>query len=182
MIQKQKREMNSTVALFDTHEQAEDGVRELQKSGFKMNQLSIIGKDYHTEQHVVGYYNSGDRMKYWGTQGAFWGGLWGILTGWAFFFIPAVGPLLVAGPLVMWIVGALEGALLLGGLSAFGAALASIGIPHNSILEYETQLKSGGFLLILHGSRTEVEQARSCLERVESVNLQVHYEPEEVAA
>ena len=38
-----------------------------------MNQLSIVGRDYHTEEHVVGYYNAGDRMKYWGKLGAFWG-------------------------------------------------------------------------------------------------------------
>jgi hypothetical protein len=54
---------------------------------------------------VIGYYNAGDRMKYWGKLGAFWGGFWGLLFGSAFFLIPGVGPLLVAGPLVGWIVG-----------------------------------------------------------------------------
>jgi hypothetical protein len=39
-------------------------------------------------------------MKYWGKQGAFWGGLWGMLFGAAFFAIPGLGPILVAGPLV----------------------------------------------------------------------------------
>ena len=71
-----------------------------------MKKLSIVGKDYHTDEHVVGYYNAGDRMMYWGKLGAFWGGLWGMRFGSAFFFVPGVGPLLVAGPLVTWIVGA----------------------------------------------------------------------------
>ncbi|MEQ9461279.1 MAG: hypothetical protein RIG82_10040 [Phycisphaeraceae bacterium] len=35
---------------------------------------SIVGKEQHSEEHVVGYYNSDDRMKCWGKQGAFWGG------------------------------------------------------------------------------------------------------------
>lgn len=29
-----------------------------------MKSLSIAGKDMHTDGHVVGYYNAGDRMKY----------------------------------------------------------------------------------------------------------------------
>ena len=99
-------ENNSVVAIFGTHNQAEDAVRDLQKDGFDMKKLSIVGRDYHTDEHVVGYYNAGDRVMYWGTLGAFWGGLWGILFGSAFFLVPGIGPLLVAGPLAMWIVGA----------------------------------------------------------------------------
>ena len=105
---------NSVVAVFESHDQAEDAIRELQKDGFDMKKLSIVGKDYHTEEHVVGYYTTGDRMLYWGKLGAFWGGFWGLLFGSAFFWVPGVGPLLVAGPLVMWIVGALEEAAVVG--------------------------------------------------------------------
>ena len=99
---------NSVVAVFASHDQAENAVRELQRDGFDMKKLSIVGKDYHTEEHVVGYYTTGDRMLYWGKLGAIWGGFWGLLFGSAFFWVPGVGQLLVAGPLVMWIVGALE--------------------------------------------------------------------------
>jgi len=106
---------NSVVAIFDSHDRAEDAVRELQKSGFDMKKLSIVGKDYHTEENVIGYYNAGDRMKYWGKLGACWGGFWGLLFGSAFFWVPGIGPLLVAGPLVACIVGGLEGAVMTGG-------------------------------------------------------------------
>src|SRR4030042_1998683 len=99
---------NCVVAVFESHHKSEEAIRELQTSGFDMKKLSIVGKDYPTDEHVVGYYNAGDRMMYWGKLGAFWGGLWGMLFGSAFFFMPGVGPLLVAGPLVTWIVGALE--------------------------------------------------------------------------
>ena len=100
-------------AVYNTHQEAEQAVKELQKSGFDMKKLSIVGRDYHTEEDVVGYYNTGDRMKYWGKMGAFWGGFWGLLFGSAFFAIPGIGPILVAGPLVAWIVAALEGGILL---------------------------------------------------------------------
>ena len=106
----------AVVGVYDTHTAAENAVKELQKAGFDMKRLSIVGKDYHTEEHVVGYYNTGDRMKAWGKIGAFWGGLWGLLFGAAFFVVPGIGPIAVAGPLVGWIVGALEGAVVVGGL------------------------------------------------------------------
>jgi hypothetical protein len=64
-----------------------------------MKKMSIVGEDYHTDEQVVGYYNAGDRMKYWGKLGAFWGGILGMLFGAAFFVIPGLGPILVAGPL-----------------------------------------------------------------------------------
>jgi hypothetical protein len=154
---------NAVVAVYETHIQAEAKLKELQRSGFDMKQLSIVGKDYHTEETVVGYYNAGDRMKRWGKTGAFWGGFWGLLFGSAFFMIPGLGPVLVAGPLVAWIIGALEGAAVVGGVSAVGAGLYSIGIPKDSIVQYESALKSDKFLLLAHGTPEEVEKARRIL-------------------
>ncbi len=57
------------VAIFHSHEKAAEANRELQKSGFDIKKLSIVGKDHHTDEHVVGYFNAGDRMKYWGKLG-----------------------------------------------------------------------------------------------------------------
>jgi uncharacterized membrane protein len=170
-------EKNSIVAIFESHNQAEDAVRELQKSGIDMTKLSIVGRDYHSDEHVVGYYNAGDRMMHWGKLGAFWGGLWGMLFGSAFFLVPGVGPLLMAGPLVTWIVGALEGAAVMGGLSALGAALASIGIPKNSILRYEASLKAGKFLLILHATPEEVDRAKERLDDTQATEATIHADP-----
>ena len=96
--------MESVVAVYDTHVQAEAAIKELQEAGVDMKTLSIVAKDTHTDEHVVGYYNAGDRMKRWGKFGAFWGGFWGLLFGSAMFAIPGLGPILVAGPLVAWIV------------------------------------------------------------------------------
>jgi hypothetical protein len=100
--------VDSVVATYDTHEQADLAVKELQQAGVDMKSLSIAAKDSYTDEHVVGYYNVGDRMKYWGKLGAFWGGFWGLLFGSAMFAIPGIGPILVAGPLVAWIVAGSE--------------------------------------------------------------------------
>ncbi len=149
--------------LYDTHAQAEQAVAELQTSGYDMKQLSIVGQGMHTEERVVGYYNLGDRMLSWGGTGAFWGGIWSLLFGSAFFLVPGFGPLLIAGPFIAAVVAAAEGAVVVGSVSALAGALASIGIPENSILEYETEIKAGKFLLIAHGTAAEVARAREIL-------------------
>ena len=69
-----------------------------------MKHLSIVGKDFHTEEHALGFYTAGDRIKFWGGRGAFWGTLWGMLFGSAFFVIPVHGPIVVMGPLVSFLV------------------------------------------------------------------------------
>jgi heat induced stress protein YflT len=165
---------NAVVAVYENHSAAEDAVKELQKSGFDMKKLSVVGKDYHTDEQVVGYYNAGDRMKYWGKWGAFWGGFWGLLFGAAFFAIPGIGPVLVGGPLVGWIVAGLEDALVVGGLSAIGAGLFSIGIPKDSIVTYETAIKAGQYLVVAHGTPDEVAKARNILGTFKPAHLSDH--------
>jgi len=154
---------NSTVGLFSSHLDAESAIKELEKSGYDMKQLSIVGKDYQTEENVVGYYNTGDRMATWGKYGLFWGWIWGLLFGSAFLIIPGLGAVMVGGPMVSWIIGALETAFVTGGLTAIGGALASIGIPKDSVIRYETALKAHKFMLIVHGTALEVEKAKDIL-------------------
>ncbi len=166
---------NTMVAVYNSHKEAEDGIKELQRAGFAMKKLSIVGKDYHSDESVVGYYNTGDRIKYWGKLGAFWGGIWGLLFGSAFFMIPGFGPILVAGPLVAWLVGALEGAVVVGGLSAIGAALYSIGIPEDSVLKYETAIKAGKYIIVAHGTADEVANAKRIVEDTEVIESDVHH-------
>ena len=165
---------NSVVAMFDQHTQAEEAVKQLQQARFDMKNLSIIGKGYHTEENVVGYYTSGDRMKYWGTNGAFWGAIWGLLFGSAFFMIPGIGPIVAAGPIIASIVAALEGAVVVGGFGALGAGLFSMGIPEKSIVQYEASLKADKFLLLLHGTSDEVTRAKKILAIAGAFETQVY--------
>ena len=163
------------VAVYKTHQAADDAVKRLQKAGFEMTKISVIGNDYHTDEQVVGYYNTGDRMKAWGKIGAFWGGLWGILLGAAFFMIPGIGPLAVAGPLVSAIVGGLEGAVVVGGLSALGAALVSIGIPKDSVVNYEKSLAAGNYLVLYNGDSQDVAAAAKLLqENTDHAGVEIH--------
>ena len=154
----------SVIAVYPNHQAAEEAVKELQKSGFDMKKLSIVGKDYHSEEQVRGYYNTGDRVIFWGKLGAFWGGLWGLFFGSLFLFVPVIGHIVVFGPLASIIAGAIEGAVLTGGITALGAALVSIGIPKDSVLKYETELKADKFLVLAHGTNEDIDKARQILD------------------
>lgn len=167
-------EQNTVVAIYNTHTEAEAAIKELKRAAFNITKLSIVGKDYHTDEHVVGYYNTGDRMKYWGKLGAFWGGLWGMLLGAGFFAIPGIGPVLIAGPLLGWVLGTLEGAVVTGGMTAIGAGLYSLGIPKDSVLKYEMALKSNKFILMAHGTAAEAAQARAILHTTQPHSLDTH--------
>jgi hypothetical protein len=166
----------SVVAIYNTHPEAEAAVLAFQSSGFDMKKLSIAGKDYHSEDHVIGFYNAGDRMKFWGKRGAFWGGLWGLLLGSALFAIPGFGQVMVLGPLVGWIVGAMGEAVVVGGLSALGAGLYSIGIPRDSVVRYETAIKADHFVVVAHGNSDEVAAAKRILDRTNPVSIEEHGE------
>jgi len=164
----------AVVAVYNTHSEAEDAVKQLQLGGFNMKKLSIVGKGYQTDEQVVGFYNVGDRMKYWGGLGALWGGLFGFLFGIAFFWVPGIGPVVVAGPLVAAIVAALENAVVVGGLSALGAALFSIGIPKDSVLRYETAIKANKYLVVAHGTPEDVDKAKAILQTTKPADLDEH--------
>ena len=170
---------SSTIATFSGHPAAENAIRDLQKHNFDVTKLSIIGRDYHTQENVLGFYKTGDRMKYWGKLGGFWGGLWGLLAGAAFLVIPGVGPVLIAGPLAAWVIGALEGAVVVGGLSALGAGLVSLGIPRDKALQYESSVAAGKFLLVSHGTDEDAKTAREILESTDAEEVATHILPPE---
>lgn len=163
---------NAIIATYSTHDQAVETIKELEASGFDMKKLSIIGKGYSLEEHPIGFYSAGDRMKTWGGAGAAWGGLWGLLFGAAFFWVPGIGPVVAAGPFVQLLAGIVEGALIVGSLSVVGAALASLGVPNKSILKYEAEIKADKFLVIAHGTEAAINEARNIMNRCEALDTE----------
>jgi hypothetical protein len=104
----------------------------------------------------------------WGKLGAFWGTVWGLLFGSAMMLVPGVGYFIFAG----WVVAALEGAVIGGGLAAVAGALVSIGIPKDAVIKYETSLKAGSFLLMVHGTEGEVNRAKRSLSTTGATNVE----------
>jgi hypothetical protein len=152
------------VYVFSTHVEAEDAIRMLSKSGFDVKKLSLVGKGYHSEEHPVGFYTAGDRIRSWGGVGAFWGGIWGLLLAPAVFLLPGLGVVAMAGPIVATLVGALEGAVVVGSVTALGAALTQAGVPKEQVVKYETALKVDKYILMVHGGADDEARVRDVLQ------------------
>jgi hypothetical protein len=165
--------LDSVIAVFADHPAAEAAIKKLTSAGFEMKNLSVVGKGYHTDEKVVGFYNTGDRVRFWGTRGAFWGGFWGLFFGGLFMAIPFVGHVVVLGYLATIAIAGLENAVIVGGLSALGAALYSIGVPKDSVIQYETAVKADGFLVMAHGSAEEMARAKTILGEAKPSQLDV---------
>ena len=165
---------DAVVAVFANHRDAETAVRKLASDGFDMTHFSIVGKGYHTDEKVVGFYTTGDRIKLWGKNGALWGGLWSLFFGGVFLTIPVIGHVMILGHLAAMVIAALEGAVLIGGLSALGAALFSIGIPKDSIIEYEEAVKVDNYLVVAHGTTEEMTKAKVVLNTANPTRVDLH--------
>lgn len=165
---------NSVVAVFDDHDAAEAAIKKLTAGGFDMKNLSVVGKGYHTEEKVVGFYNIGDRIKFWGLRGAFWGGLWGLFSGGLFLTVPLVGHVVVLGYLAAILISGLENAVVVGGLSALGAGLVGLGIPKDSVIAYEAAVRADGFLVMAHGEAADIARAKDILTGASASRVDVH--------
>jgi hypothetical protein len=165
---------DTAIAVFADHNSAEAAIKKLTLAGFEMKNLSVVGKGYQTDEKVVGFYNTGDRVKFWGTRGAFWGGLWGMFFGGLFLSIPIVGHVVILGYLASMAIVGIENAVMVGGISALAAALYSVGVPKDSVVQYETAIKADRFLVMAHGSAEEVARAKTILGTSEPLSLDLH--------
>ena len=164
----------AVIAVFADHATAEAAVKKLNLAGFDIKYLSVIGKGYHVDEQVVGFYNQGDRIRFWGTRGAFWGGLWSLFFGGVVLTLPLVGPVIALGYLAPAIVAIVEGAVLVGGVSAIAAALYGLGIPKDSVLQYETAIKADSFLVMAHDTPSRIALAKGILETADATQVDVH--------
>ncbi|WP_131116443.1 DUF1269 domain-containing protein [Lichenihabitans psoromatis] len=145
---------------------------------FDMKDLSIVGKGYHTDEKVTGFYNMGDRVRFWGRRGAYWGGLRGLFFGGLFMTILVVDYVVVLGYLAAIALSAAESAVVVGGLSALGAALHGAGILKDSVLSYETALAADSFLAMARKSREEMSRAKAILGGSGPSRFDLHHQPQ----
>ena len=56
---------DTVVAVFADHQAAETAIKQLTDADFDMKHLTLVGKGYHSEEKVMGFYSTGDRVKFW---------------------------------------------------------------------------------------------------------------------
>jgi hypothetical protein len=145
----------SVVGVYDDIEAAQQAVTRLTEAGFPIDHVSIVGQNLQSETQFNGFVSAGDVAKSSATMGAWVGGLFGLLTGFAALFIPGVGPVLVLGPLAATAIGAAEGAV---GAGVLGGILGAF-IERKHIPKFSEHLKAGKYLVVVHGSQEQVTRA-----------------------
>ena len=151
------------IGVFKNHIDAKTAVKLLQAGGFDKSSLSLLGQSYHVDEEMVGFYNMGDRAQFWGKRGAFWGGLLGLFSSGVYITLPVTAPIIMLGFIAISVAAAIEGAAVVGGLSALAAVLYSLGVPKDSIVAYEEVLKSDGFIVMAHGNERDIMRANTIL-------------------
>jgi hypothetical protein len=164
----------SIIGVYDTMAQAEEAVRKLGEGGYPIEQVSILAQNLESEKQVHGFVTTGDVAKTGAATGAWVGGLFGVLLGAAFIWVPGLGPLIVAGPLSAALLGGIEGALAGAAGGGLLGALAGLGVSKEHILKYEERLKGGKYLVVAHGSADDVAKARGILEGTGAAELTAH--------
>lgn len=161
----------AVVAAFRSHDAAEEAVRRLSDGGLPVRHISIVGRNFETREDVQGFYRPADAALDGASQGAWFGGLFGLMMGaMGFFVMPAVGALMVLGPLSGMIAGAIGGA----GVGALINGLVASGVPRDQALMYQERLKAGEFLVVVHGPAGETARAHEILDGTAQIHLQTH--------
>ncbi len=168
------QESDSVIAVFADQGAAEMAVRRLTAGGFMVESLSVLGKAYDRDEKVVGFYNTGGQVRFWGERGVFWGRMWSLFSGGLFVTVPVVGPVIVLGHLATTAMSAVEGLTDNGGMNAIGVALAGIGIPRDSAIQFEFAVKADGFVVMAHGVGTDIGRARAILADTGPAHLDTH--------
>lgn len=164
---------HTCVAIYLKPALAEEALSRLQSAGFDSAQLSFVGRD--TWANAAGSYTTGAGLKYCGSQGPFWERLWSVLSSWGVFWSSADGPMLVAGPLVGMIASAQKANSCDASIDGFTGGLSGIGIPEESIVQYEKALKNGAILLFVLGTLDETNRADHILDETEEIHRTLHH-------
>jgi hypothetical protein len=165
---------HSVVGVYKSLAEAEDAVRSLADGGFPIQQVSIVARNLQDDRRVHGFVTSCDVAKSAATTGAWVGGIFGLLVGAAFLWVPGVGPLVVVGSLAGVLLGGVEGAVAGAAVTGVLGWLFSLGISREKILKYEEAVKAGKYLVIAHGTADEVEWAHKILTDSAADQLDMH--------
>jgi hypothetical protein len=158
----------TTVASYKDHVDADAAVRLLVANGVPVGSISIIGKNFKTQDEVHGFYRPQGAALMGARNGAWFGGFFALAVGTGFFVFPAIGALTVLGPLSELIAVAAAGA----GAGALLSGLVAVGLSEEMAVEYEKRLKSGEFLVIVQGSAIDTARAHQILGHSELTRIQ----------
>lgn len=148
--------MKTIVALLDTFQDARDAARDLEATGFKRDQLSLVA-----QRDVLG----ADEEEGSATaSGAVIGAGFGLLAGLAAVTIPGIGVVAALGPIIAGgVVGAVAGGLV--------GSLVDAGVREEDARCYTEGVRRGGTLVSLMARDTDAARAVEVINRHNPVDL-----------
>jgi hypothetical protein len=158
-------ENKALVAICNGHAQAKKAIAELQRLGFDMKHVSVVSKAYVSDEQIVGVYVSDGRLRVRGVSAAFWEQLCSLLGEAGLFVVPGIGPVVIAGSLVNALATTVKDSVFPGGgLSPLAAAAYSVGIPKDSALGYEIEIRANKCVLMAFGTPEAQVEAKVAIE------------------
>lgn len=162
----------SVIAVYETLSQAKAAVEELRHSGLPTGQISFIGRTSNGISELKTHANVDDRTQADAAIGAGVGGLLGLLAGTAFFFVPAIGPLLLLGPMAGGLTGAVVGGVV--------GAMAGWGVPKDEATRLEAHIRAGKYLVAAHGDPEQLVRAEQVLKDTAPDEIETYFEMREI--
>jgi hypothetical protein len=155
---------SATVGIYRSHKEAVEAINKLHENGYSLDKMSIIGKGDFVED-IKGSYTMEEASTDGMTVGGVAGGLLGALAALSLVAIPGVGLIYTGG---------IMGAVVLSALTLDGVAVGAVGggmlsailgskLGKDGVLEYETHLENGKYLLVLHTDNRDAKRAKEIL-------------------
>ncbi len=158
-------------AVYVHENQAIRTIEHLIQNDFLMDRISIIGRRLSKGDDILGIYypSPKERMKVWAKRGIIIGAIWGLIAS----FISMIASLEGSnqGNLVQAYVWTIAYSAMVGGIMAAAAGFSQIanmlqrmGIPQHQLKQLETAIKADKYVILLLGSREELELFRYKIE------------------
>lgn len=165
--------MNKTVvALYDEYTAANNAVKELVDRGFRREDISLVSREKTEEgEYRVETEDDSEGVLMGAGVGAALGGIGGLLVGAGSLFIPGVGPVLAAGPLVSLLASAGIGAAVGGVTGGLLGALVDMDIPEEHAHGYAEGVRRGGSLVAVRTTDDQTDQVVQVLNGYNPVNI-----------
>jgi len=158
----------TVVGLFNTQQEAESAIRDLQGAGVSREDVSLVSRNSSGSYSGRGDSTAGGSAVHDKSTvgehvagGAIFGGVGGLLLGMAGLAIPGIGPVVAAGPIAAALTTAGIGA----GIGAAGGgiigAIRNAGVPEEEAHLYAEGIRRGGTLVTVHtdsASAPEIER------------------------
>ncbi|HVJ54674.1 MAG TPA: general stress protein [Aliidongia sp.] len=164
-------------ALYDSYEDAEATVRDLEAAGIPDDDISLVANTAVTRRESVKEGNeAGPGAGAGAGLGAVVGGGAGLLAGLGMMAIPGVGPVVAAGWLVATLVGAAGGAVVGGAAGGLIGAMIGNGVPEEDANVYAEGVRRGGTLITVRVGEDLVTTARRILDEYRPVDARARGE------